>query len=88
MKKLFLVAMMALMGLQLSAQELRVSKALFLQGDDMNWAKPEWDDASWSEIDITHQWDKQGFPQNTRSYGWYRIHVYIPKSVFQGADQP
>lgn len=53
----------------------------------MNWAKPEMEDASWSEIDITKQWDKQGFPQNTRAYGWYRIHVNIPKSVFQGADQ-
>ena len=87
MKKLFLVALMALIGLQLSAQELSVSKALLKQGDDMNWAKSEWDDASWSEVDITQPWDKQGFPQNTRAYGWYRIHMNIPKSVFQGADQ-
>lgn len=88
MKKLFLVAMMALMGLQLSAQNVSVSKALYKQGDDMNWAKPEMDDASWSEIDITTQWDKQGFPQNNHGYGWYRIHVTIPRSVFQGGDQP
>ena len=73
--------------LQLGAHNVSVSKALFKQGDDMNWAKPEWNDASWSEIDITKQWDKQGFPQNTYAYGWYRIHVNIPKSVFQGADQ-
>ena len=50
----------------------------------MNWAKPEMDDASWSEIDITKLWDKQGFPQNTRSYGWYRIHVNIPKKCVSG----
>ena len=87
MKHLFFVALTALIGLQLNAQNVTVSKALFKQGDDMNWAKPEMDDASWSEIDITKLWDKQGFPQNTRSYGWYRIHVNIPKSVFQGADQ-
>ena len=87
MKNLFLVTLMTLMGLQLSAQNISVSKALFKQGDEMNWAKPEWDDASWSDIDITKQWDKQGFPQNTKSYGWYRIHVNIPKSVFQGGDQ-
>lgn len=85
--KLILVAMMTLMGSQLSAQNVSVSKARFLQGDDMNWAKPDVDDSSWSEIDITKQWDKQGFPQNTRAYGWYRIHVTIPKSVFQGSDQ-
>ena len=85
---------MALMGLQMEAQEISikepvisVSKAQFKQGDDMNWAKPEMDDASWKEIDITTLWDRQGFPQNTYAYGWYRIHVKIPKSVFQGADQ-
>lgn len=86
-KMLFLVTLVALMGLQLSAQNVTVSKALFKQGDDMSWANPEMDDASWSEIDITKLWDKQGFPQNTRSYGWYRIHVNIPKSVLNGADQ-
>lgn len=52
MKKLCLVALMALMGLQTSAQNVSVNKALFKQGDDMSWAKPEMDDASWSEIDV------------------------------------
>jgi hypothetical protein len=52
----------------------------------MNWAKPDVDDGSWSEIDITKSWDEQGFPQNTMAYGWYRIHVVIPRSVFEGAD--
>ena len=86
-KRIFLAAFVALIGLQLGAQNLTVSKALFKQGDDMNWANPAMDDASWSEIDITQQWDKQGFPQNTYAYGWYRIHVNIAKRVFQGADQ-
>lgn len=87
MKKLFFVAFTALMGLYASAQNVSVSKARFKQGDDLNWAKLEMDDTSWNEIDITKRWDAQGFPQNTRAYGWYRIHVNIPKSVFQGADQ-
>ena len=85
--KLFLVAMMTLMGLQLSAQDVSINKARFLQGDDRNWAMPDVDDTSWNEIDITRQWDRQGFPQNTRAYAWYRIHVTIPQSVFQGSDQ-
>ena len=87
MKKLFFIAFTALIGLHLEAQNVCVGKALFKQGDDKNWAKPEMDDAAWSEIDITKRWDEQGFPKNTRAYGWYRIHVNIPKSVFQGADQ-
>ncbi|MBO4730549.1 MAG: hypothetical protein J5593_03670, partial [Bacteroidaceae bacterium] len=81
MKKLFVIVVVALMWLHMGAQSVSVSKALFKQGDDMNWAKPEMDDASWSEIDITKRWDEQGFPQNIRAYGWYRIHVKIPKSV-------
>ena len=87
MKNLFFVALLALVGLQAKAQTVSVSKALFRQGDDMNWAKPDVDDASWSEIDITRQWDKQGFPRNNHAYGWYRIHVNIPKSLLSGADQ-
>ena len=75
------------MGLHLGAQNVSVSKARFLQGDDMSWAKPEIDDASWSEIDITKQWDKQGYPQNTYAYSWYRIHVTIPRSLLRGSDQ-
>ena len=87
MKKLFLLAMVVLAGLQGNAQDVSVGKAFFRQGDDMNWAKPEMDDASWSEIDITKQWDKQGFPKNNHAYGWYRIRVDIPKSLLSGADQ-
>ena len=79
--------MVVLAGLQGNAQDVSVGKAFFRQGDDMNWAKPEMDDASWSEIDITKQWDKQGFPKNNHAYGWYRIRVDIPKSLLSGADQ-
>ena len=87
MRKLLFVAWMALMGLQANAQEVSVSKALFRLGDDMNWAKPEVDDASWSELDITTQWDKQGLPKYENSFAWYRIHVNIPRSLLYGADQ-
>jgi len=82
-----ILALMAIVAAGASAQDMSVNQARFRQGDDMSWAKPEMDDASWSEVDITKQWDKQGFPQNTNAYGWYRIHVNIPKSMFQGADQ-
>ncbi|MBQ9191216.1 MAG: alpha-galactosidase [Bacteroidaceae bacterium] len=87
MRKLLFVAWLALMGLQANAQEVSVSKALFRLGDDMNWAKPEVDDASWSELDITTLWDKQGLPKYENSFAWYRIHVNIPRSLLHGADQ-
>ena len=88
MKEYIVLALMAVVASGASAQGVSVKQGLFRQGDDKSWAKPEMDDASWSEIDITNQWDKQGFPQNTHAYGWYRIHVNIPKSLFQGSDQP
>ena len=52
MKKIILLVLMAVAAAGAGAQEVSVSKALFRQGDDMSWAKPETDDASWSEIDM------------------------------------
>ncbi len=87
MKKYIVLVLMAVVAAGAGAQDVSVNRGRLHLGDDMSWAKPEMDDASWSEIDITKQWDKQGFPQNTNAYGWYRIHVTIPKSLFEGADQ-
>lgn len=89
MKKLFIVAMMALAGLQASAQTATVSadRALFKQGDDMSWANVDMDDSAWNSIDVKSQWDKQGFPAHNNNYAWYRFRVNIPKSILAGADQ-
>ena len=97
MKKLFLVALLALMGLQVSAQnreavanaseKISVSKGLFMLGDNMNWANPEFDDSSWKEFSITKYWNEQGLPYHHDSYAWYRIHVNIPKSLLESASQ-
>lgn len=69
MNKKIVVALLAVIAASASAQEVSVSKDRLRQGDDMSWAKPEMDDASWSEVDITKRWDDQGFPQNTKAYG-------------------
>ena len=71
MKKLFLLAFLIGLSIHVSAQNVSVSKARFQRGDDPNWAKPELNDASWSEIDMTRNWDKQGYVIN-QGYGWYR----------------
>ena len=70
MKKLFIVAMMALVGLQANAQTETVSadRALFKMGDDMSWANVDMDDSAWSSIDVKSQWDKQGFPAHYNNY--------------------
>ena len=81
-----MAALFVLMGLQANAQNVSVSKARFQKGDDASWAKPELNDASWGEIDMTKNWDKQGYVINN-GFGWYRIHVNIPSSLLKGADQ-
>ena len=89
MKKLFIVALMALAGLQANAQTqtISVDKAVFKQGDDMSWANLDVDDSSWSSIDVKTQWDKQGFPAHNNNYAWYRFRINIPKSLILNADQ-
>ena len=86
MKKLFLLALLIGLSINVSAQNVSVSKARFQRGDDPNWAKPELNDASWSEIDMTRNWDKQGYVIN-QGYGWYRVHLKLSSSMIKGADQ-
>ena len=97
MKKIFLLALLVLIGLQVNAQKhdraaevsekVSVDKALFMQGDDKNWANPEFDDSSWKELGITKYWNEQGLPYCADSYAWYRIRVNIPKSILKSANQ-
>ena len=77
---------MTLAGICAEAQNVSVSKARFQKGDDMNWAKPETDDAGWNTIDMTQNWDDQGYAINN-GYGWYRVHLTIPSSLLKGASQ-
>ncbi|MBO4801706.1 MAG: putative Ig domain-containing protein [Bacteroidaceae bacterium] len=87
MKKLLLTLAAAAFTLNLAAQPISVSKARFQKGDDMNWAKPDLNDASWHEIDMTRNWDNQGYVIDD-GFGWYRVHLTIPKSILNGYDNP
>ncbi len=86
MKRHFFLAVMILLGLCASAQDLSVKQARFRQGDDMSWAKPETGDAGWKTIDMTMNWDDQGYVINN-GYAWYRVHLTIPSSLLKGAEQ-
>ena len=86
MKKLFLMAIAAMMTINVSAQNLSVKQARFHQGDDKSWAKPETNDADWKTIDMTMNWDDQGYAINN-GYAWYRVHMTIPSTILKGAEQ-
>ena len=86
MKRHFLLVLLTFVGICVEAQNVSVSKARFQKGDDLSWAKPETNDAAWGEIDMTKNWDDQGYAINN-AYGWYRVHLNIPSSLLKGAKQ-
>ena len=86
MKRLLFVTIAAIMTVGANAQDLSVKQARFHQGDDMSWAKPETRDADWKTIDMTLNWDDQGYEINN-GYAWYRVHLNIPSSILKGAEQ-
>jgi len=44
---------------------------MFILGDDMKFADPEYDDSKWTEISVPSSWEAEGF-QNYDGYAWYR----------------
>ena len=73
-----------LLWLDLTSQANDISKGwLFRKGDNINWAKPVFDDSSWKPIEINQPWEKAGY-KDYDGYGWYRLKVSLPKAENQG----
>ena len=43
----------------------------FILGDNMKFAKPEYDDSDWEKIYVPDSWQDEGF-RNYNGYAWYR----------------
>jgi hypothetical protein len=54
----------------------------FILGDNMKFARPEYDDADWEEIYVPSSWQEEGF-RHYNGYAWYRKTVTIE---FDGKD--
>jgi hypothetical protein len=50
----------------------------FSIGDEMNWAKPEFNDSKWQEIYVPSSWEDEGYP-GYDGYAWYRKTIEIDK---------
>jgi hypothetical protein len=50
----------------------------FRIGDQIQWASPKFDDASWGEIYAPSDWESKGYP-GFDGYGWYRKWISIPE---------
>ena len=44
----------------------------FTIGDNLDWAKPEYDDSNWEEIYVPSSWENEGF-HGYDGYAWYRV---------------
>ncbi len=56
------------------------NKWQFVQGDDIAYAKPLFDDNSWVIISSKQAFEFQGFP-NVDGYVWYRKHFTMPAEL-------
>ncbi|MDB5008569.1 MAG: putative Ig protein [Mucilaginibacter sp.] len=82
MKKILILTSLAVaLFLRASAQEISLDKGWkFSTGDSSQWASVNYNDQNWKPIDVTRNWEVQGYP-NYDGFGWYRLHVVIPSSV-------
>ncbi|TWJ01563.1 putative Ig domain-containing protein [Mucilaginibacter frigoritolerans] len=82
MKKLFiLTSLAAVFFLKAAAQGISINEGWkFKTGDSTQWATPNYNDQHWKSIDVTHNWEIQGYPDYD-GFGWYRLHVVIPSTL-------
>lgn len=52
----------------------------FSIGDDKKWARTDFNDRNWEEINAPSPWEDQGF-HGYDGYAWYRKHFYCPTSL-------
>lgn len=57
----------------------------FSPGDNLTWAKSDYDDSKWAKIKIFEPWAKQGY-KNLTGYAWFRLKVKISVNEELKAD--
>jgi alpha-galactosidase len=56
----------------------------FIPGDNIDYAKPSFDDSQWKLIGVDKMWEDQGYP-DLDGFAWYRVKVFIPSSLKEKA---
>ena len=79
MKKYFSLLLTAI-SLNAFSQTIEMPLAGFKTGDDINFAKPDFDDSQWQQIKSNVTWELQGF-DGYNGFAWYRFHVTIPTAI-------
>jgi alpha-galactosidase len=56
----------------------------FIQGDNIDYAQPGFDDSGWKVIQTDKTWEESGYEKYDR-YAWYRIKVIFPSKLKKSA---
>jgi hypothetical protein len=69
-----------LFGLNLSREIDLRGEWLFEIGDNLDYARPDYNDTKWVTVHVPSAWENEGFP-GYDSYGWYRLTFTIPRHL-------
>jgi cephalosporin-C deacetylase-like acetyl esterase len=86
MKKMFFASVLIICSLWAQAQNLIPQAWKFSTGDNLEWAKPEFDDSSWASILTGNAWENEGYA-GYDGFGWYRTRVKVPKNQRKSAEE-
>jgi len=67
-----------------SQQTIELKNWKFSTGDNLEWAKPGYNDSAWKPIKVGEPWEFQGY-KNYDGYAWYRITFKLPSDLKKGA---
>ncbi len=56
----------------------------FITGDNIEYARSDYDDTKWKNIKVDKPWEKYGY-DNYDGFAWYRIKVFIPSDLVKKA---
>jgi len=76
----YLLLVLILTCNSIAAQRIELTGAKFKTGDDPSWAVKDYDDTGWKPINMSTNWEKQGY-DDYNGYAWYRIHFNLPSSL-------
>src|SRR5208283_5846077 len=47
----------------------------FMEGDDMKWKAPDYDDSGWQKVKLPATWQQHSNYKGENSFGWYRKEI-------------
>ncbi|VAX16209.1 alpha-galactosidase, partial [hydrothermal vent metagenome] len=91
-KKYFLISLVMIIALFACNDKEKSHEVLelndgwkFNAGDNLDYAKPNFDDTYWKNIDVNKRWEDQGY-KKLDGFAWYRIKVIIPSSLKNNSE--